>query len=136
MKTFKLNSLSILLYEQEEIKKHPIEFIDGLMINREDEEGQWLTEVYLDKQHKDLFQQLKDNNEQTTIEVKITKESNAPVTLNSRILGLNDIGDFMNVLLIGEMVDRRKSMVEDLLSNLITKGYQGEELLKRFKELV
>src|SRR5690625_29996 len=136
MKTFKLNSLSILLYEQEEIKKHPIEFIDGLMINREDEEGQWLTEVYLDKQHKDLFQQLKDNNEQTMIEVKITKESNAPVTLNSRILGLNDIGDFMNVLLIGEMVDRRKSMVEDLLSNLITKGYQGEELLKRFKELV
>jgi len=136
MKTFKLNSLSILLYEQEEIKKHPIEFIDGLMINREDEEGQWLTEVYLDKQHKDLFQQLKDNNEQTMIEVKITKESNAPVTLNSRILGLNDIGDFMNVLLIGEMIDRRKSMVEDLLSNLITKGYQGKELLKRFKELV
>lgn len=136
MKTFKLNSLSILLYEQDEIKKHPIDFIDGLMINREDEEGQWLTEVYLDKQHKDLFQQLKDNNEEAMIEVKITKESNAPVTLNSRVLGLNDIGDFMNVLLIGEMIDRRKSMVEDLLSNLITKGYQGEELLKRFKKLV
>src|SRR5699024_11799514 len=110
MKTFKLNSLSILLYEQEEIKKHPIEFIDGLMINREDEEGQWLTEVYLDKQHKDLFQQLKDNNEQTTIEVKITKESKAPVTLNRRIIGLNDITDYRKVLLIREMIERHKNM--------------------------
>lgn len=136
MKTFKLNSLSVLESKKDQIKEHPIELIDGLIINREDDEGQWLTEAYTDQKYKGLFQRLKNSQEELMIEVKITKESNAPVTFITTIVGINDIGDFMNVLLIGKMIDKRKGIIEDLLSDLIAKGYQGEELLARFKELV
>lgn len=136
MKTFKLNSLSVLENKKDQIKEHPIELIDGLIINREDDEGQWLTEAYTDQKYKGLFQRLKNSQEELMIEVKITKESNAPVTFITTIVGINDIGDFMNVLLIGKMIDKRKGIIEDLLSDLIAKGYQGEELLARFKELV
>jgi len=136
MKTFKLNSFSVLLNEQEQEKKYPIDLIDGLIINREDEEGQWLTEAYIDKKYKNLFQRLKTNAEQLMIEVKITKESNTPVTFNTRILEINEISDSINVLLIGKMIDKRKSMVEELLSKLISEGHQGQELLERFKEQV
>jgi|SRR5690625_702413 len=136
MKTFKLNSFSVLLNEQEQKKKYPIDLIDGLIINREDEEGQWLTEAYIDKKYNNLFQRLKSNTESLMIEVKITKESNTPVTFNTRILEINEISDSINVLLIGKMIDKRKSIVEELLSKLISEGHQGQELLERFKEQV
>jgi len=136
MKTFKLNSFSVLLNEQEQKKKYPIDLIDGLIINREDEEGQWLTEAYIDKKYNNLFQRLKSNAESLMIEVKITKESNTPVTFNTRILEINEISDSINVLLIGKMIDKRKSIVEELLSKLISEGHQGQELLERFKEQV
>lgn len=136
MKTFKLNSLAILESCEDQIKEHPIKLIDGLIINREDEDGRWLTEAYIEKKYKDLFQRLRDSHEEIMIEVKITKESNDPATFITSIIGINDIGEAINVLLIGKMVDKRQGFIEDLLSDLIAGGYQGEELLERFKELV
>lgn len=136
MKTFKLNSLSILESKNDTFKEHPIELIDGLIINREDEEGQWLAEAYCDNKYKNFFLDLNEQSETVIINVKITKETNAPVTFDTSIVGVNDMGDCMNVLFIGKMIDRDKRFIEDLLSGLINEGYQGEELLERFKNLM
>src|SRR5699024_288301 len=136
MKTFKLKSLHILEGRENEIKEHPIELLDGLIINREDEKGQWLVEAFIEQDYEELFRCLERTNEEIMIEVKITKESNDPATFITTIIGINEIGDCMNVLLIGTMVDKRKHIIEDLLRDLIADGYKGKELLERFKERV
>lgn len=136
MKTFKLKSLRILQGGENEIKKHAIELVDGLIINREDEQGQWLIEAYLHQQQKPFLKAIQQADEEIMIEVKITTKSNDPVTFITKMIGLNDIGDDMNVLFLGKMVDKQKSIIEGILSELIAEGYQGEELLERFKKRI
>lgn len=136
MKTFKLKELQIIDNMGEHIVKHPIELIDGLIINREDEKGQWTIEAYIEKKYFDFFKQIQMQQEKVIIEVRITKKSNEPATFITSIVAINEIENNMNVLLIGEIVDQRNSEIEALLTDLINKGYQGEELLKKFKEKI
>lgn len=136
MKTFKLNSLSVLEKTDEVIKEHAIDLMDGLIINREDEEGKWLIEAFCDIKYKDLFLRLKECAEKVMIHVKITKESNAPVVFLTTVVDINEIGNTMNVLFMGTMIDKDKRIAEELLSSLIADGYQGEELLEQFKKLM
>lgn len=136
MKTFKLKSLQVFEGRENEIKKHAIDLTDGLIINREDDQEQWLVEAFISQKHEDFFLKLEEAEEELMIEVKITKESNAPATFITTIIGINEIGNHINVLLLGKMVDKRKNIIENLLSDLIADGYHGEELLDRFKELI
>ncbi|GAB3068432.1 YwpF-like family protein [Virgibacillus ainsalahensis] len=134
MKTFKLKALEIMEHREDDIIQNNIPLLDGLIINREDEQNQWLIEAYVEHSYKDFFSQLKEENDEIMVQVKITKKSNEPATFITTVLGVNEIGDNLNVLLIGTIVDRHKSKIEQMLSSLIEKGYQGEELLKKFKE--
>lgn len=53
------------------------------------------------------------------------------------MIGINEIsGDMINVLFQGSVVDHRKSRIEEMLKMIIEEGYQGESLLKKFKELI
>ena len=133
MKTFMLKALDII--ENDSRKK--IELIDGLIINREDEENQWIIEAYIDQKYLSYFKELQDKNEGIIVEVKITKETNDPATFITSMIGLNEIGTQMNVLFKGTIaVDEYNSGVEKALKSLIDEGYQGEELLKRFKNFL
>lgn len=134
MKTFKLKKLEIVDH-QEDIDKKTIELLDGLIINREDEKGRWLIEAYMDRSFFDYFHKLHENKEEIMVLATITKESNDPATFITTILGINDISENINVLFLGEIIDRRKSMIEELLTSLIDQGYQGKELLQKFKEM-
>ncbi|MFD2043923.1 YwpF-like family protein [Ornithinibacillus salinisoli] len=136
MKTFKLQSLQIIENVADEIVKHPVPLHDGLIINREDEANRWLIEAYVEATYKDFFTELSNNNEEIMVEVVITKEDNAPATFITSIIGINDIGGHINVLFLGNIVDKQKSKIEEMLSDLIDKGYQGEELLTTFKKLI
>ena len=133
MKTFMLKALDII--ENDSRKK--IELIDGLIINREDEENQWIIEAYIDQKYLNYFQELQNQNEKVMIEVKITKETNDPATFITSMIGLNKIGTQMNVLFKGTIaVDQYNSGMEQALKSLIDQGYQGEELLGEFKALL
>ena len=128
-----LKALDII--ENDSRKK--IELIDGLIINREDEENQWIIEAYIDQKYLSYFKELQDKNEGIIVEVKITKETNDPATFITSMIGLNEIGAQMNVLFKGTIaVDEYNSGVEKALKSLIDEGYQGEELLKRFKNFL
>lgn len=135
MKTFKLRLLEIVEQKDEEIIQIKIPLIDGLIINQEDENNHWVIEAYVDHSYLDFFKNIEEVNGETLIQVKITKESNAYATFITTLIGLNEIGAHMNVLFIGTIVDRQKYKVEEMLTNLIEEGYQGEELLNKFKEL-
>ncbi|HLR62295.1 MAG TPA: YwpF family protein [Lentibacillus sp.] len=136
MKTFKLKSLKIINNEDADMLEQSIPLLDGLIINREDEENRWVIEAYVEQEQFDFFQNLRSHNEQVMIEVKITKESNDPATFITAITSINEIGDHMNVLFIGTIVDQRKEIIKEKLKLLIEQGYKEEELLHKFKEQI
>lgn len=136
MKTFKLKSLELIENKDMNIIEKKIPLFDGLIINREDAANQWLIEAYTNYSYYDFFQPLSEMKDEVLVQVKITKETNDPATFITSIIGINKIGDRMNILLLGTMVDQRKTDIEKMLKKLIGKGYQGEQLLTKFKELI
>ncbi|WP_100011125.1 YwpF family protein [Lentibacillus sediminis] len=133
MKTFKLVALDLIEQKEEEVVQNNIPLIDGLIINREDEDNTWLIEAYTEHSYLELFTALQEYDE-ILVQVKITKESNEPATFITSIAGVNEIGGNINVLFIGTIVDQQKNQIEERLVALIEEGYHGEELLRKFKE--
>lgn len=133
MKTFKLISLDIVEEKNEDITQRRIKLQDGLIINREDDHGRWVVEAYVDESYIEYFQSLLDKEEELIIQVKITKQSNRPATFLVKPVDTNMIGDNMNVIFIGTMVDRQQEQIEHILKQLMDEGYQDDELLEEFK---
>ena len=136
MKTFKLKSLEIIENKDEDIYQNFIPLIDGLIINREDEDKQWVIEAYTEQSYLDYFKKLQEEKEEIMIRVKITIESNDPAIFITSIIGINEIGTQMNVLFKGVILDQRNSEIEKILKSLIDEDYHGEELLCKFKKLL
>ncbi|WP_121639991.1 YwpF family protein [Virgibacillus sp. Bac330] len=135
MKTFKLKLLNIMEEKTGEIIPNQIPLLDGLIIDREDENNQWTIEVYTDNSFQPYFEFLQKTKSEILVQVKISKESNDLATFITSIIGINEIGSNINVLFVGNIVDKRKENIEFLLTTLIEEGYQGKELLEKFKEL-
>src|SRR5699024_10802012 len=115
MKTFKLMGLEVMGNEQDGVEQKAVTLIDGLVINREDNNG-WLLEAYVDEQYLSYYEKLVDITE---------------------ILSIKEISEQkINVLFGGRVIDHSKSRVEDMLRMIMEEGYQGESLLKKFKELI
>ncbi len=135
MKTFKLKGLEILENESHDIEQKKFDLLDGLVINREDKYG-WLIEAYMDGSNYEFFTAF-DKNDEFMIKVKITRETNEPAFFVTNIVSVDKIGEGnMNVIFQGKIVDQKKSRIEEMLQKIIEEGYQGESLLKKFKELI
>ncbi|WP_027963022.1 YwpF family protein [Halalkalibacillus halophilus] len=134
MKTFKLVSLEVLERSGEDLNNKTINMFDGLIIDREIEKGRWLIEAYMPKEYYDYFTQKKEKNQEFVVQVRITKDSNPKATILVHIKGVHEIEDDMNVVLVGDMVNREREQVEQTLQDLIEAGYQGESLLQKFRE--
>lgn len=134
MKTFKLVSLEMVENHQQDIETEGLSLIDGLIINREDEKNQWLIEAYMKQQYLSHFQMIKENGNSVMLYAKISKPTNKPAPFLSKIISINHIEDKMSVIFLGELVDEKKEKVENTLKHLIDQGYQGEELLEKFKK--
>ncbi|WP_099157896.1 YwpF family protein [Virgibacillus ndiopensis] len=134
MKTFKLKALDILESNDEDIIHHEIPLLDGLIINREDDQNRWVIEAYVNHSLISFFKDLKERKDEVMIQVKITKESNTPATFITQIITVNEIGPHMNVLFMGTIIDRQKGIIKETLQKLVEEGYQGESLIKKFKE--
>ncbi|MDY0406040.1 YwpF family protein [Virgibacillus sp. 179-BFC.A HS] len=136
LKTFKLKKLRIVEGTGEELLYHHIKMIDGLIINREDDQDRWVIEAYTQMDQFPIFERLQQEREEFMLEAIITKENNTPVVFIGNLIGLNKMEENMNVLFMGKIVDQRKSKIESLLETLIIEGYQGESLLKAFKKRI
>lgn len=135
MKTFKLKGLEIMGNDEEHVEQKIISFEDGLVINREDEHG-WMIEAYMNKKYYDYFLLLQEVDE-IMIQVKITREENDPAFFITKVISVNKITEEkINVIFGGKVIDHSKSRIEDMLRMIMEEGYQGESLLKKFKELI
>lgn len=86
MKTFKLVALDLIEQKEEEVVQNNIPLIDGLIINREDDDNTWLMEAYTEHSYFELFTALQEYDE-ILLQVKITKESNEPATFITSKIG-------------------------------------------------
>lgn len=123
-------------FVEDRIVQEHIPLIDGLIINREDDENQWVIEAFTEKNHFNYFKQLQETKHDVIVEVKITKESNDPALFITSIIGLNEIETHMNILFKGTIIDSPKETVEAKLQSLIEDNLTGEELILHFKEQI
>ncbi|MDN4605977.1 YwpF family protein [Sporosarcina highlanderae] len=129
MKTFKMLSVGILI--DDKIQDFPL--IDGIIINQENSHRMWILEMFIDKQHEELFQGWKDSEEVLDTSVVISYPENEPAGFRVAVDTVQRIGDNISVLLKGRLKRARTQYAEHLLEELITEGLSGEELLKRFE---
>ncbi|MEI3598824.1 MULTISPECIES: YwpF family protein [unclassified Oceanobacillus] len=134
MKTFKLKQLQIVEFHSDTYQTVHIPLIDGLSINREDKENRWLIEAYTKRDLLDYFTELKETYKELIIHVKITTELNELATFMTSIIGINQIGDNINILFLGTMVDHKTNKLEGILQKLMKEGNRGGDLLNKFKE--
>ncbi|UUI01695.1 YwpF-like family protein [Oceanobacillus jeddahense] len=132
MKTFKLRKLVILDYDKG-LEGTEVHLIDGLIINREDDHDTWLIEGFINRSYWNYF---KDKlNEELMVQATITKDTNEPASFITKLTEMHEIGEQMNVMLMGKIIDKQKKDVEQLLTRLVEKGYEGENLIQKFKEV-
>lgn len=136
MKTFKLKSLIVLDQQKNDITQYTIPLIDGLIIDREDNDNQWVIEAYVHQAYEKYFMNLRKKQNEIMLQVKITKEDNDPAFFQTKIIGMNTIGQNINVLFKGTIIDRRQNKFEELVKKLIEKGYYDEGLLLKIKNLM
>ncbi|HLR53692.1 MAG TPA: YwpF family protein [Pseudogracilibacillus sp.] len=135
MKTFKLKGLKVMKNEEDSIEQKRISLQDGLVINREDESG-WLIEAYVSNEYKEYFKSLIGVLD-VMIQAKITREENDPAFFITKIASVNQISDEqISVLFEGFVVDHSKNRIEEMLRMIMEEGYQGESLLKKFKDSI
>lgn len=134
MKTFKLKQLIMMLDKDNQLLKKRISFVDGLLIDREDDKDDWLIEVYLEKEYLSFFQTLEDESE-ILMQVKISKESNDPAFFVVSIIQIVNIFDRFSVLFKGKLLKRQMKDMVTWVQQLIRKGYYGKQLIQQLKQL-
>ncbi|WP_078595751.1 YwpF-like family protein [Evansella clarkii] len=137
MKTFKLCSLAVLFDEEHndkgQINGQHVPLVDGLIINKEEADKNWLLDAVVTREWKDFFQEYLDGQEKFMAEVTITKKTNDPATLVCQVTGINDIGKNLSIHLDGILVVKKDDLSDMLLKNLLKEGYSGDELYDEFK---
>ncbi|WP_456277486.1 YwpF family protein [Bacillus sp. AK128] len=134
MKTFKLVSLKIS-HPQQQVRSQQVELLDGLVINKEDEERRWLLEIYVDKEYEELFQKLKDDEQEVKVAATISRKDNDPASFITTIQSVAVMEHNMSVLFNGVLVGKA-DMSEAILTDLIDEGLQGNHLLEEYKKRV
>ncbi|TYR80151.1 hypothetical protein FZC66_13550 [Priestia megaterium] len=131
MKTFKLVALQTVNKQEE---RQQIELTNGLIINKEDEENNWVIEAVIDKHFHTMFELLLTNKEKIKVEATISKKTNDPATFLAIIVSITPIGEHhISILMNGILLERRLHFAEVLLANLIEQGLTGSNLLAQFK---
>lgn len=132
MKTFKLVALEIKLSNSGSEDYHSLELIDGLIINKETEENQWILEALLPNASLPNFEEVFKQNEPLKLRATISKTSNDPANFNANIININKMEHQFSLLLEGMLTGGRALSPEMILQNLIEQGLSGHQLLQEF----
>ncbi|UTR14942.1 YwpF-like family protein [Salipaludibacillus sp. LMS25] len=138
MKTFRLCSLTILFDDVpesgDELKGKEIPLVEGLIINKEEAEKNWLLEAVLTSDWKAFFTDYLANGQSFMTEVTITKRTNDPATLVCHVRSVNELEKHISVHLEGVLVVKKEDLSDILIKNLIEEGYEGEALYKEYRQ--
>lgn len=130
MKTFKLFSLDVLEDDQSVV----VPLVDGLVLNKEDDQSTWLLEAYTDLELYDYFHAIFKEQREIIVEAKITKKENAPAYFQTKVCSLLKFEQHISVLLEGHLRRNKSDYSELLLDTLLQRGLEGQALLDEFKD--
>lgn len=137
MKTFRLCSLTILFDEppQEDttVKGTEIPILEGLIINKEEAEKNWLMEAIVEKNWATYFHEYVNNKQTLLAEVTITKRTNDPATLYCHVNDVHELEEHLSIHIEGRLVATKEDLSDMLLRNLLDEGFTGEELYTEFR---
>lgn len=131
MKTFRLISLEIV---EDNSLKH-IELVDGLIINKEDDQNTWLIEVYTTPTNFEFFEKALQSQQEFIVRAVISKKDNDPVSFHIKARSVRKLETNISIMLQGTLKrTSRKNYAELLLKDLMDKGLSGDTLLNEFKD--
>jgi hypothetical protein len=130
MKTFKL--ISMQLADDDALVD--IDMEDGLIINKEDDKGTWLVEVFTDHKYIPYFEDACANDKEIIVQVVITKKENDPAAFSTKVCCVKKLKSHASILLTGKLTRPKSDYPEKLLEYLMDKGLTGEELKAEFKD--
>nr|WP_295973127.1 YwpF-like family protein [uncultured Bacillus sp.] len=130
MKTFRLISLQIV----EDVGLIDIHLDDGLIINKEDEQRNWVLEAYVSRSYEPYFSSLLDSKKNISMQIVISRKENDPAHVQGRPISIKELGEHVSVLFLCKMNRSRNDYAEQLLTYLISQGLSGTDLLCSFKE--
>lgn len=131
VKSFRLVSLQVVTSEEELVN---IELIEGLIINKEDEQNRWLIEGFLHEKHYDLLLGVTKDRKRVPIQAVITKKENSPASFDTEVLTIKKVENFYSVLFEGSIIHSHNNYGELLLEHLVDEGFNGEALVDEFKK--
>ncbi|MFC4735710.1 YwpF-like family protein [Bacillus daqingensis] len=138
MKTFRLCSMTILFEnppeEGETVKGRHIPLVDGLIINKEEADKNWLLEAVTDVSLQSFFEGYRLDKTRFMAEVTITKKTNDPATVYCMIRDVFKLNDSIVVHIEGKIVAKKEDLSDMLLRTLLDEGYAGEELYNEFRK--
>jgi hypothetical protein len=111
-----------------------IPLVDGIIINQENSHRSWILEMYVDKTDSTFFEQFKNSGELMEVKVIISYPENEPASFEVAVNAVKTIGEYVSVLFTGTLKRVRRKYAEQLLSELISNGISGEELIARFEK--
>lgn len=111
-----------------------IPLVDGIIINQENSHRSWILEMYVDKTDSTFFEKFKNSGELMEVKVIISYPENEPASFEVAVNAVKTIGDYVSVLFTGTLKRVRRKYAEQLLSELISNGISGEELIARFEK--
>ncbi|MFB5663834.1 YwpF family protein [Alteribacillus sp. HJP-4] len=134
MKTFRLRSLQFFIEEEKSIELKDVPVIEGLIINREEDDGSWLLEAVIKTEHLAAFSAWKQAETLLIFEVVITHPENEPAMMKGTIRDILELNSNLSVMIDAKMAAGKDDISTMLLENLIKEGRSGEELLKEFSK--
>lgn len=132
MKSFRLISMQIA----DEDNLTDIEFTEGLIINKEDDSGTWLIEVFVEDRFIPYFENACADQSDIIVQVVITKKDNDPAAFKSKVCSVSRVNGYASILLKGHLTKIQNDYPAMLLEYLLNQGLTGDELLSEFKEKI
>ncbi|WP_227936515.1 YwpF-like family protein [Alkalihalobacillus deserti] len=134
MKTFKLYSLSLLEGKNGNVHQKMIPIDDGLIINMENDKKMWYIEAVISQDYLKYFEDVKNQKGHILVDVVITSKDNHPAAMISSVQNITELAEQnISVLLEAKLALKKDDIIEDVLKDLVSRGFSSEALIQEFK---
>ncbi|MFC0562063.1 YwpF-like family protein [Halalkalibacter alkalisediminis] len=134
MKTFKLYSLSLLEGKDGNVHQKMVPIEDGLIINMENQKQMWYIEAVISQEYKKYFQDVKTQKGHILVDVVITSKDNHPAAMITSVQSITELTDQkISILLEAKLALKKDDIIEDVLKDLVGRGFSNEALVQAFR---
>lgn len=130
MKTYKLFSLTLFERDESTVVQKEIAFIDGIIMDLDDNGQRWLVDIVIGKVDKPLFRA----NETMLFEVVITGPKNQPVIMAAKLEHIRSLDSHCGLLFEGAFIVHHDALIEAILQGLVNEGFSGQALIEEYKK--